>query len=70
MILELSSAVFYLIDSDSKAGFCLRHRAELTQVGPIETWWRRKNLVSETYWNKNNNIQNCDNYINIPSSQT
>jgi hypothetical protein len=55
---------------------CLRRERLALSIGSNwmgSTWRRRQNPVSEALCLKGRtvaNIQNCDSYINIPSSQT
>jgi hypothetical protein len=53
---------FYRKHDVSESGFCLRLQADPIQMDPVD----RGSLCLRTM----DNVQNCDSYINIPSSQT
>jgi hypothetical protein len=62
-----------------QTGFCIRLQVEPAQLGPIDRWgpssiyWAqlsRSHMKTETESRTMDNVQNCDSYINIPSSQT
>jgi hypothetical protein len=61
--------IFCLKHNGSETGFYLRLHVEPTQLGPINTASLR-NVVFQIKDRMMDNVQNCDNYINIPASQT
>jgi hypothetical protein len=75
---------FYLKDNVSENAFCLRLQVEPTQLGAIDRvilcLQNQQHLKTEiesclrrVLYKEDrtmDNVQNCDSYINIPSSQT
>jgi hypothetical protein len=78
-----SSCLLFKKQNVSEIGFSIRVQMEPIQMDPTErtslciriysTWKRKQNAVSEMLRLKEkimDNVQNCDSYIYIPSSQT
>jgi hypothetical protein len=61
--------VLYLKHHGSEIGFCLRILVEPTQWGPMDRVNLYLRCVKKKEDRTTDNVQNCNNYINIPSSQ-